>query len=158
MSTYLTSKPKLTPCDPPSRYVGVALLLFGFFNSLGVASAVPVLGAEISSVRLRSVSQGIAIASQSIAACAFNYFTPYLYNVDQLNWGGKVGFFFGGLGLLSYLAIWFTTPETKGRTFSEIDYLFETNTSARKFSTSIVDLGAGHDEEEAPVKATGRDF
>ncbi|KAH7008966.1 general substrate transporter [Ilyonectria destructans] len=119
-------------------YVGIALLLFGFFNSLGVASAVPVIGTELSSVRLRSKSASLGLGAQSITSWVFMFFTPYLYNVDELNWGGKIGFFFIGTGLLAFALTWWCVPETKGRTFQELDYLFENKVSARVFKRYTV--------------------
>ncbi|KAH6669194.1 general substrate transporter [Plectosphaerella plurivora] len=119
-------------------YVGVALLLFGFFNSLGVASAVPVIGTELSSVRLRSRSASLGFGAQSITSWVFMFFTPYLYNTDELNWGGKIGFFFMGTGMLAFALTWWCVPETKGRTFQELDHLFENKVAARAFKKSVV--------------------
>lgn len=125
--------------------VGVGLVLVGFFNSFGVASGVPVLQSEISTVRLRSKTSGVAFTCQSLSMWAFNFFTPYMYNTDQLNWGGKIGFFFFGLGTLSLVIGWFAIPETKGRTFAEIDHLFETGVKHRMFHKT--DLGGGEGDK-----------
>ncbi|KAF4814007.1 MFS transporter fmqE [Colletotrichum tropicale] len=124
--------------DAAGWMVGVALLLFGFFNSFGVGSAVPVLMSEVSSVRLRSKTAGVGFTTQALSMWAFNFFTPYMYNKDELNWGGKIGFFFLGLGTIAFVITWFAVPETKGRSFSEIDHLFETKVVARKFSKTTV--------------------
>jgi MFS transporter, SP family, general alpha glucoside:H+ symporter len=118
--------------------VGIALLLFGFFNSLGVASAVPVISSEISTVRLRSKSQGIGLTVQCLGAWVFSFFTPYLYNVDQANWGGKIGFFFAGLSTIAFAVTWLDVPETMWRTFAELDVLFEDKVPARKFKYTQV--------------------
>ncbi|KAJ1323624.1 MFS transporter SP family general alpha glucoside:H+ symporter [Microdochium nivale] len=123
-----------------SWLVGVGLVLVGFFNSLGVASAVPVIQSEISTVRLRSKTAGIAFTSQALTMWAFNFFTPYMYNIDQLNWGGKIGFFFVGLGGIAFVVGWFAIPETKGRTFAEIDHLFESGVKHRVFHKTNIGL------------------
>lgn len=68
----------------------------------------------------------------------FPSLTPYMYNKDELNWGGKIGFFFLGLGTIAFVITWCAVPETKGRSFSEIDHLFETKVVARKFSKTTV--------------------
>ncbi|TVY64429.1 MFS transporter fmqE [Fusarium oxysporum f. sp. cubense] len=119
-------------------YVGVALLLFGFFNSLGVASAVPVIASEISTVRLRAKTGGIGFGAQCIAAWAFSFYTPYLYNTDQANWKGKIGFFFAGLSAVGYVISWLTVPETKGRSFLDLDFLFGEKVKARAFRKTAV--------------------
>ncbi|KAM0332300.1 hypothetical protein ACHAQA_002576 [Verticillium albo-atrum] len=135
-------------------YVGVALLLFGFFHSLGVASAVPVIATELCSVRLRSKSASLGLGAQSLTSWVFTFFTPYLYNVDELNWGGKIGFFFAGLGVLAFALTWWCIPETKGRTFQELDYLFENKVGARAFkSYSVPEDEVIADEQKAADKA-----
>ncbi|ETS74962.1 hypothetical protein PFICI_13446 [Pestalotiopsis fici W106-1] len=126
-------------------YVGVALLLFGFFNSLGVASAIPVISAEISTVRLRSKSQGIGLTAQCIGAWAFNFFAPYLYNSDQANWGGKIGFFFAGLSTIAFAVTWWDVPETLGRSFAQLDELFGENIPARKFKKTQLSVEPSQD-------------
>lgn len=131
----------------------MALLLFGFFNSFGVASAVPVIASEISCVRLRSKSAGIGIAAQSVAGWAFSFFTPYLYNTDEANWGGKIGFFFAGLSVVAYFITWLTVPETKGRTFIELDFLFAERVKARAFiKTAVPEMEDDSDRQKAGGK------
>ncbi|KAI8241679.1 MFS transporter fmqE [Colletotrichum sp. SAR 10_98] len=119
-------------------FVGVALLLFGFFNSFGVASAVPVIASEVSCVRLRSKSAGIGLAAQSIAAWIFSFFTPYLYNPDEANWGGKIGFFFAGTSTLVLFVSWLEIPETKGRTHADLDFLFGSRIKSSAFAKTTV--------------------
>ena len=46
----------------------------------------------------------------------------------------------------------FRLPETKGRTFAEIDILFKNGVSARKFSKTKVDLANQSTSEEGEVK------
>ena len=45
--------------------------------------------------------------------------TRYLVNPDEADLGGKVGFIFGGLGLIGSAWTWFYIPETKNRTIDE---------------------------------------
>ncbi len=56
----------------------------------------------------------------------------------ELNWGGKIGLFFMGTGMLAFALTWRCVPETKGRTFQELDHLFENKTAARAFRKSVV--------------------
>ena len=55
----------------------------------------------------------------------FNFVVPYLFNVDEANLGGKTGFFFTGLCLVGLAVIYFEIPEMKGRTYEELDEMFE---------------------------------
>ncbi|KAF4440773.1 maltose permease [Fusarium acutatum] len=119
-------------------YVGAALLIFGFFNSLGIPSAVPVIASEISTVRLRAKTAGIGFGAQCIGAWVFSFYTPYLYKTDQVNWKGKIGFFFAALGAVGYVISWLTVPETKGRSFLDLDFLFGEKVKARAFRKTAV--------------------
>lgn len=98
----------------------------------------PVIVSEISCVRLRSKSGGIGLAAQSVGAWLFGFFTPYMYNTDEANWGGKIGFFFAGTSLLAFAVTWLEVPETMGRTHADLDYLFESRTKAWAFSKTAV--------------------
>jgi MFS transporter, SP family, general alpha glucoside:H+ symporter len=55
------------------------------------------------------------------------------------NWGGKAGFFYAGTNLLCLVWCIFRLPETKDRSFGEIDLLFENRVPARKFKSTKVD-------------------
>lgn len=53
------------------------------------------------------------------------------------------GFFYAGLTALLIAFMWFMLPETKDRTFAELDVLFENKVPARKFAETSVDQFAG---------------
>ena len=55
------------------------------------------------------------------------------------NWGAKAGLFYAGTNLLCNIWCWFRLPETKDRTFGEIDVMFENRVPARKFKYTKVD-------------------
>ena len=48
-------------------------------------------------------------------------------------------FFWCGTGTLVYILVWFLVPETKGRTFAELDELFERKIPAWKFKDTKVE-------------------
>jgi hypothetical protein len=54
-------------------------------------------------------------------------------------WGAKTALFYAGTNLLCMIWCWFRLPETKDRTFGEIDLLFEHKVPARKFKSTSVD-------------------
>lgn len=54
------------------------------------------------------------------------------------NWGAKAGLFYAGTNLLCNIWCWFRLPETKDRSFGEIDLLFENKVPARQFRTTEV--------------------
>ena len=65
---------------------------------------------------------------------------PSLLMLTLIKWGAKTGFFYGGTCLLSLVFTFFCIPEPKGRTFAELDILFQKNTPARQFATTPVNL------------------
>ncbi len=72
-----------------------------------------------------------------------------MLNPTAWNWKGKAGFFWAGMCFLCFLWTYFRLPEPKGRTYGELDILFERKIGARKFrhtdvspwTTTQVDLG-----------------
>lgn len=70
----------------------------------------------------------------------------YIENPTAGNWKGKAGFLAGGLSLLVWIWAFFRLPETKGRTYEEIDILFQKRVPARKFKRYQVDA---YDDETA---------
>ena len=63
---------------------------------------------------------------------------PYAINPDQGNLGGKIAFIFGAVLVVAFVFVWFFIPETKGRTYAEIDELWERNVPARHWSKTQV--------------------
>jgi len=79
-----------------------------------------------------------------------------MLNPSAWNWGNLAGFFWAGICFLCIIYTYFRVPEPRGRSFAELDLLFERGISARKFSTTNVDvfdinvdLNATHDMEKA---------
>lgn len=103
-----------------------------------------VIISEISSTRLRGRTIAIATAVQALASIVFTVAMPYMLNSDEANWRGKAGFLFGGISLVCYLWCWFRIPESRGRTFEELDILFEREVPAREFRK--YDLLHSHEE------------
>jgi SP family general alpha glucoside:H+ symporter-like MFS transporter len=62
--------------------------------------------------------------------------TSQMLNPTAWNWGAKTGFFWGGWCFLCLVWTYFRLPEPKGRTYGELDILFENRVSARKFRTT----------------------
>lgn len=57
---------------------------------------------------------------------------------DQANLRGKLGFFFGGLAALCWIWAFFRVPETGGRTYEELDVMFERKVKTRDFKRYTV--------------------
>jgi MFS transporter, SP family, general alpha glucoside:H+ symporter len=59
-------------------------------------------------------------------------------NPTALNMRGYTGFVWGGGATAIFIWAWFRLPETKGRTFEELDVLFADKVTARKFKSTQV--------------------
>lgn len=105
-----------------------------------------VMLAEVPSARLRGLTIALATVSVQIMSIVFALAIPYAMNEDEGNWRGKVGFLFAGLGLLCALYCFFFMPETKGRTFEELDILFERKVPSREFQMYKCDAEVGGSE------------
>ena len=68
-----------------------------------------------------------------LSSCIWSLSLPYAINPDQANLGGKIAFIFGGTLAVCTVFVFFMIPETKGRTYIEIDELWAQGISARKF-------------------------
>ena len=57
----------------------------------------------------------------------------YMVNPDQANMGGKIAFIFFALLVLADIFVFMFYPETKDRSFEEIDELFARGVNPRRF-------------------------
>ncbi|KGO63635.1 Major facilitator superfamily domain, general substrate transporter [Penicillium italicum] len=123
-------------CFPSSVslwFIGIAIMVVGVVYGLGVGGTYPVVAAETSSLRLRAYTQGLGFVINGFTSWLFNFILPYMFDVDQGNWGGKLGFFFAGLCLITLVVIWFEIPEMMNRTYEEVDEMFAKRLSTRAF-------------------------
>ncbi|KAL7961106.1 general substrate transporter [Trichoderma compactum] len=119
-----------------AKWVQASLtVVYAFFYYIGLgAMAFAILG-EASSTSLRAPTIALATATQAIMGIIFNFAIPYMVNPDEANLRGKVGFIFGGLALIATAWSWFYVPELKGRTFDEIDRMFQAKVPPRKMGS-----------------------
>lgn len=115
-----------------AKWVQASLtVLYALFYQMSIgAIAFAVLG-ETSSASLRAKTIGFATATQSVFGTVMNVVVPYLVNPDKADLKGKVGFIFGGLSAMATVWSYFYVPELKGRTFDEIDYMFQSKVNPR---------------------------
>ncbi|KAK9319655.1 major facilitator superfamily domain, general substrate transporter [Lipomyces orientalis] len=113
--------------------IGVMIVIISVVYGLGVGGTYPVVGAETSSMRLRAYTQGIGFIMNGFASLLFNFFVPYMFDVDQANLGGKIGFFFAGICFIAVLIVWLEVPEMKDRTYEELDEMFAKQLPTRQF-------------------------
>ncbi|KAJ8118497.1 hypothetical protein OPT61_g536 [Boeremia exigua] len=108
-----------------------------------------------SSTRLRSKSVCLSRIAYYIAQIICNVINPYMLNPTAGDWKGKTGFFWGGCAFIFFIWTFFRLPETKGRSFEELDILFARGVKARKFREYEVDAYA---EEVAEKGVLTKEF
>jgi SP family general alpha glucoside:H+ symporter-like MFS transporter len=118
---------------------GGLLLLFTLFYDITVGTVAYSIVTEIPSSRLRTKTIVLARSLYNVQGTINGVITPYMLNPDAWNWKAKAGFFWAGLGFLCLVWAYFRLPEPKGRTYAELDLLFEQKVSARKFKSTAVD-------------------
>lgn len=144
----------LAPMNSASSWgTGSMLLVYTFFYDSTVGPVVYSLVSELSSTRLRAKSVVLARNLYNLFSIANGVVFPYMLNPTAWNWKGKTGFFWAGTCFLCLCWAFFRLPEPKGRTYGELDVLFETGVSARKFKSTKVDPfhGSGVAVEKAEV-------
>ncbi|KAI8714969.1 MFS domain-containing protein [Fusarium sp. LHS14.1] len=132
--------------------IGSLLLVYTFTYDCTVGPVCYSLVAELTSTRLRTKSVVLARNLYNISGIATNIITPRMLNPSAWNWGAKAGFFWAGTCLVCAVWTYFRLPEPKGRTYAELDILFERHISARKFKETTVErLDAGFEDKAGAV-------
>jgi SP family general alpha glucoside:H+ symporter-like MFS transporter len=127
--------------------IGTMLLLFTFTYNCTVGPVCYALVAEIPSTRLRQKTVVLARNLYQIAGVITNVLTTRQLNPGAWNWGPFSAFFWAGTCFIMLTWTFFRLPEPKGRTYGELDVLFEMKVPARKFRTTDIDT----DEKLAAV-------
>lgn len=112
--------------------VGIALQVSTLSYGPAVGAAMAVAG-EVSSTRLRAKTLGLGNAFLGVAGTFWQSVLPYLFNSDQADLGGNLGWIFFGIAAIYLVMVYFFVPGTKGKTYEELDSLFEARMPARAF-------------------------
>jgi SP family general alpha glucoside:H+ symporter-like MFS transporter len=137
--------------DATSWATGSMLLVYTFFYDSTIGPVVYSLVSELSSTRLRAKSVVLSRNLYNIFGIINGIMFPNMLNPTAWNWGAKSGFFWAGCCFLCWLWTFFSLPEPKGRTYAELDVRFETGVSARKVSSTKVDIFHGSGVEKVEV-------
>ncbi|KAF3035331.1 hypothetical protein E8E12_005979 [Didymella heteroderae] len=113
--------------------IAALLLVFTAVYDATIGPVCYVFVSEVPSTRLRSKTIALARNCYNISGIVTNLITPRMLNPTAWAWGAKAGFFWAGTAIIGLLWSWWRLPETKGRTFAQIDVLFRNKTSARMF-------------------------
>ena len=92
----------------------------------------------MSSTRLRQKSIALSRIAYQIMNIICGIIVPRMLSPTAWNWGPKSGLFWGGISLLTAIYLTLRLPETKGRSYGELDLLFERKVPAWRFKTTKV--------------------
>ncbi|KAI9041019.1 putative MFS alpha-glucoside transporter [Aspergillus affinis] len=123
-----------------SLATGSMMVIWALFYQLTVGTVAYSLVAELSTRRLQIKTVVLGRNLYNIVAIVCGVLTPYMLNPGAWDWGNYAGFFWGGLCFLCIIYTYFRVPEPRGRSFAELDVLFERGISARKFASTRVDV------------------
>lgn len=102
--------------------------------SMTVGPIVYTIVAEIGSTQLRTKTVVLGRTTYYIGNIIGQVLEPHMMNPTGWNWKGKTAFFWGALALLTNVWAYFRLPETKDRTYEELDIMFDKGIKARHFS------------------------
>ncbi|KXT02575.1 hypothetical protein AC578_10694 [Pseudocercospora eumusae] len=102
------------------------------------------LPAEIGSTRVRQKTICTARNAYYLVNIVAKVIQPYFMNPTAWNCKGYTGFFWGSTAFIVFVWAFFRLPETKDRTFGELDILFTQETPTRKFKTTEVRITDGY--------------
>ncbi|KAI0126837.1 general substrate transporter [Xylariales sp. AK1849] len=107
--------------------------------SMSVGPIVFTIVAEIGSTRMRTQTVVLGRSTYYLGNIIGGVLEPYFMSPTAWNAKGKTAFFWGSLSFLTTVWGYFRLPETKDRTFAEMDFMFQKGISARKFSSYQID-------------------
>ncbi|KAK2789696.1 hypothetical protein FQN53_001452 [Emmonsiellopsis sp. PD_33] len=126
--------------DQASLATGSIMLIWALFYQTSVGTVCYSLVAELSTRRLQIKTVVLGRNLYNIVGIICNVLTPYMLNPSAWDWQNFAGFFWGGICFFCIIYTYFRVPEPRGRSFAELDMLFEKGVNARKFATTEVDV------------------
>lgn len=121
--------------------VAVVMIIVQVAFKISLGPTTYVIVSETSSTRVRAQTIVLGRAIYVVGQIIVGQLNPRMLNSssDAWNWGAKTGLFYFGLCCIWAVWIFFCLPETKNRSFADLDYLFQKRTPSRKFATTPID-------------------
>lgn len=126
--------------DSNAKWGQAALCIIWLLTfSLTVGPVGWAIPAEVSATRLRSKTVVLARNAYYLAQIVANVIEPYMMNPTAWNWKGYTGYFWFVFAFFTLVWAFFRLPESKGRSFSDLDVMFAAKVPTRKFRNFRVD-------------------
>jgi len=122
--------------------IAAVLVIVQVIFKISLGPTTYVIVGEIASNRVRAQTIVLGRAVYICGQLIVQQLNPRMLNdtPGAWNWGARTGLFYFGFCLIWTVWIFFFLPETMNRSFADIDYLFQTKTPARKFTSTPVDI------------------
>ncbi|OQV06969.1 hypothetical protein CLAIMM_11465 [Cladophialophora immunda] len=130
------------------------ILLYCWFYNVTIGATAFVCLTETATARLRVKTIAIGLGLQNSISVMWSFVLPYLFNPDKANLGGKLGFVFGGLSFICIGFLWWYQPETKGRSYEELDEMFMKRVPAREFRNYVTEAESKGQAAKMRVEAS----
>lgn len=118
---------------------GSLLIVFALAYNCTIGSICYAIVSEVPSGRLRAKTIVLARLTYNLTGLVTNTITPRMLSETAWNWGSKGAFLYLGTCAILTVYFFFCLPETRNRSFGEIELLFENKVPARKFAKTKVD-------------------
>ncbi|KAJ0333721.1 hypothetical protein COL922a_010672 [Colletotrichum nupharicola] len=132
---------QLTSASGPVLIALCGTWAFLYANSLAPIGWISLV--EVSSPQLRAKTTSLAVTVQYVTGIIFNYTVPLMLSNQYAGWQQNISLFFGGVTFVYLIPCVLLYPETQGRTYQELDELFERRIPAWKFAKTKTAHQAG---------------
>ncbi|KAJ7692464.1 maltose permease [Mycena rosella] len=129
---------------------GTLLVMLSFVYNATLGAVCYVIISEVGSTRLRAKTIVLARCSYQVINIVCGIIVPRMLSPLAWNWGPKSGLFWFGSAVLSGLYCWLRVPETMGRSYGELDILFQNKVPAWRFKNAKVDQFGLSDGNASP--------
>lgn len=109
------------------------MMLYGGIYNAGIGSVGYSICSENPTSALRAKTIALGLATTNVWGMFWSFVLPYVFNPDRGNLGAKTMFIFGGVSFLFLVYLFFCQTETAKRSYDEIDELYASGISLRKF-------------------------
>ncbi|RHZ55825.1 uncharacterized protein CDV56_107569 [Aspergillus thermomutatus] len=121
---------------PTALKVTVALMtVWGFLYQATLGACAYAIGGEIPSPAVRQKTYALNMVATTISSTVVYQLMPILINSDKANLGGKIAFVFFAPSVPMCFYLFFCLPETRGRSFDELEEMFQARVPSRKFKS-----------------------
>ncbi|KAF8179558.1 maltose permease MAL61 [Mycena galopus ATCC 62051] len=126
--------------DSAALATGSLMLVWAVIYQCTVGTVCYSLVGELSTRRLSIKTVVLGRNLYNVVGIICSVLTPYMLNPGFWNWGNYAGFFWGGICFGCIVYTYYRVPEPQGRSFAELDLLFEKGVSARNFAKTRVEV------------------